>query len=111
MACYLLLAVPGVGAHESTELSPVKVRARAENLEGIAAAGSEGVVSSQRLAALPILRPGEALEMVPSLIVTQHAGDGKANQYFLRGFNLDHGTDFATTVGGVPVNMPTHAHG
>ena len=49
--------------------------------------------------------------MVPGLIVTQHAGDGKANQYFLRGFNLDHGTDFATWVAGVPVNMPTHAHG
>ena len=101
----------GVGAHESTELSAVEVRAKAENLEGIAAVGSEGVVSSQRLAAVPILRPGEALEMVPGLIVTQHAGDGKANQYFLRGFNLDHGTDFATYVGGVPVNMPTHAHG
>ena len=99
------------GAHESVELSTVEVRAKAENLEGIAAAGSEGVVSSQRLAAVPILRPGEALEMVPGLIVTQHAGDGKANQYFLRGFNLDHGTDFATYVGGVPVNMPTHAHG
>ncbi|MFZ2971707.1 MAG: TonB-dependent receptor [Ferribacterium limneticum] len=100
-----------VVAHESTELSAVEVRAKAENLEGIAASGSEGVVSSQRLAAVPILRPGEALEMVPGLIVTQHAGDGKANQYFLRGFNLDHGTDFATYVGGVPVNMPSHAHG
>ena len=108
---YLCLAVTGVGAHESTELSAVEVRARAENLEGVAAAGSEGVVSSQRLAAVPILRPGEVLEMVPGLIVTQHAGDGKANQYFLRGFNLDHGTDFATYVGGVPVNMPSHAHG
>ena len=93
------------------ELSAVEVRARAESLEGIAASGSEGVVSSQRLAAVPVLRPGEALEMVPGLIVTQHAGDGKANQYFLRGFNLDHGTDFATYFGGVPVNMPTHAHG
>ena len=61
MACYLLLAVAGVGAHESTELSAVEVRARAEKLDGIAAAGSEGVVSSHRLAALPILRPGEAL--------------------------------------------------
>ena len=98
-------------AHESIELSAVEVRAKAENLEGVAAAGSQGVVSSQRLASVPILRPGEALEMVPGLIVTQHAGDGKANQYFLRGFNLDHGTDFATYVGGVPVNMPTHAHG
>ena len=108
---YLLLAFGAAQAHESTELSAVEVRARAENMEGIAASGSEGVVSSQRLAAVPMLRPGEALEMVPGLIVTQHAGDGKANQYFLRGFNLDHGTDFATYVGGVPVNMPTHAHG
>ncbi len=108
---YFLAAMSAVGAHESSELSAVEVRARAENLEGIAGSGSEGVVSSQRLAAVPILRPGEALEMVPGLIVTQHAGDGKANQYFLRGFNLDHGTDFATFVGGVPVNMPGHAHG
>jgi len=106
-----MVAMTAVVAHESTELSAVEVRAKAENLEGIAASGSEGVVSSQRLAAVPILRPGEALEMVPGLIVTQHAGDGKANQYFLRGFNLDHGTDFATYIGGVPVNMPTHAHG
>jgi hypothetical protein len=51
------------------------------------------------------------LEFVPGVIVTQHSGDGKANQYFLRGFNLDHGTDFATSVNGVPVNMPTHGHG
>ena len=106
-----MVAMTAVVAHESTELSPVEVRAKAENLEGVAASGSEGVVSSQRLAAVPILRPGEALEMVPGLIVTQHAGDGKANQYFLRGFNLDHGTDFATYLGGVPVNMPSHAHG
>lgn len=95
----------------AVELSAVEVRARSENLEGIATAGSEGVVSSQRLAAVPLLRPAEVLEMVPGLIVTQHAGDGKANQYFLRGFNLDHGTDFATYVGGVPVNMASHAHG
>ena len=48
---------------------------------------------------------------MPGLIVTQHSGDGKANQYFLRGYNLDHGTDFATWVAGMPVNMPTHVHG
>ena len=58
-----------------------------------------------------MLRTGEVLEVVPGLIVTQHSGDGKANQYFLRGFNLDHGTDFAARVEGMPVNMPTHAHG
>src|SRR5574343_2030249 len=100
-----------LAAHEAAELSTIEVRAQAENLHGLARSGSEGIVSSQRLATVPLLRPGEVLEMVPGLIVTQHAGDGKANQYFLRGFNLDHGTDFATYVGGVPVNMPTHAHG
>ncbi|HZX33493.1 MAG TPA: TonB-dependent receptor [Rhodocyclaceae bacterium] len=99
------------GAAEPQALPAVEVRAQANTLLGDAAAGSEGIVSGDRLRAQPILRPGEALETVPGLIVTQHAGDGKANQYFLRGFNLDHGTDFATFVGGVPVNMPTHAHG
>src|SRR5215469_5105062 len=76
-----------------------------------AEAASSGVVTSEQLDNRPLLRPGGVLEAVPGLVVTQHSGDGKANQYFLRGFNLDHGTDFATTVDGVPVNMPTHAHG
>ncbi|MFM6993351.1 MAG: TonB-dependent receptor [Rhodoferax sp.] len=89
----------------------IEIRSQVENLTGTANSGSEGIVSGLRIAALPILRPGEVMEMVPGLIVTQHAGDGKANQYFLRGFNLDHGTDFATFVNGVPANMPTHAHG
>src|SRR6185436_2540773 len=57
-----------------------------------------------------IMRQGEVLETVPGVIVTQHSGEGKANQYFLRGFNLDHGSDFAVSVAGTPVNMPTHAH-
>ena len=56
------------------------------------------------------MRQGEVLETVPGVIVTQHSGEGKANQYFLRGFNLDHGSDFAVSVAGAPVNMPTHAH-
>ncbi len=112
LICSLLLAAGGgVAAQDVPQLSAVEVRAQAENLEGLAMAGSEGVVSGQRLATVPLQRPGEVLEMVPGLIVTQHAGDGKANQYFLRGFNLDHGTDFATYVAGIPVNMPTHAHG
>ena len=68
-------------------------------------------MTSEQLDLRPVLRTGELLEVVPGLIVTQHSGDGKANQYFLRGFNLDHGTDLATSVDGVPVNMPTHAHG
>ena len=72
---------------------------------------SEGTATEEVLENRPLLRPAEVLETVPGLVVTQHSGDGKANQYFLRGFNLDHGTDFATFVDGVPVNMPTHAHG
>jgi outer membrane receptor protein involved in Fe transport len=56
------------------------------------------------------MRQGEVLETVPGVIITQHSGEGKANQYFLRGFNLDHGSDFAMTLAGTPINMPTHAH-
>ncbi len=66
---------------------------------------------AKRVNARPFSRPAEALEVVPGLIVTQHSGDGKANQYFLRGFNLDHGTDLAINVDGMPVNMRTHGHG
>ncbi|PDT90886.1 TonB-dependent receptor [Bradyrhizobium sp. Y36] len=72
---------------------------------------SEITITGEQLNARPFTRPGEALEAVPGLIVTQHSGEGKANQYFLRGYNLDHGTDLAITVDGVPVNMRTHAHG
>lgn len=68
-------------------------------------------ISGREVNAIPFSRPGEALEVVPGLIVTQHSGEGKANQYFLRGFNLDHGTDFAISVDGMPVNMTTHGHG
>ena len=82
-----------------------------DNGIGSSDAASQGVIRAELLKSRPALRPGEVLEFVPGLIVTQHSGDGKANQYFLRGFNLDHGTDFATTVMGLPVNMPSHAHG
>ena len=83
----------------------------AENLVGIAAAASEGAVTARQIEARPIMRAGEVLETVPGVIISQHSGEGKANQYYLRGFNLDHGTDFATTVAGMPVNLPTHGHG
>lgn len=98
-------------AGAEVQFTAIEVRAKAEDVLGIATAGSEGVVAKERIESLPILRPAETLELVPGMIATQHAGDGKANQYFLRGFNLDHGTDFRTTVAGVPVNLPTHAHG
>lgn len=74
-------------------------------------AASATTISGADVNAQPFARPGEALEVVPGLIVTQHSGEGKANQYFLRGFNLDHGTDLAISVDGMPVNMPTHGHG
>src|SRR5262249_7661110 len=82
-----------------------------ENLVGIAVAASQGAITAAQIEARPIMRAGEVLEAVPGVIISQHSGEGKANQYYLRGFNLDHGTDFATTVAGMPVNMPTHAHG
>ena len=74
-------------------------------------AASANQISGEELNARPASRVGEVLEAVPGLIVTQHSGEGKANQYFLRGFNLDHGTDLAISVDGMHVNMPTHGHG
>ena len=82
----------------------------AENLVGVASAGSEGAITAAQLAVRPVNRATEVLETVPGLIISQHSGEGKANQYYLRGFNLDHGFDFGQTIAGIPVNMPTHAH-
>ena len=87
------------------------VRERSNSLLGKADSASEGVVGPRQLERRPILRPGELLETVPGVIITQHSGSGKANQYFLRGFNLDHGTDLAVSLNGIPLNLPTHAHG
>ncbi len=93
------------------ELAPVTIQGTYDNAIRTSDAASQGVVTAKLIENRPTLRPAEVLEFVPGVIVTQHSGDGKANQYFLRGFNLDHGTDFATYVDGMPVNMPTHAHG
>ena len=82
----------------------------AENLVGVASAGSEGAITAAQLTLRPVNRAAEILETVPGMIISQHSGEGKANQYYLRGFNLDHGFDFGQTIAGVPVNMPTHAH-
>lgn len=92
-------------------LPEIIVLGRAEDLTGIAESAAQGRVSQAQFKDRPLLRPGEVLEVIPGLIATQHSGTGKANQYFLRGFNLDHGTDFAASVDGVPINLPTHAHG
>ncbi len=98
-------------ASQATEMPEVVVRGRAEDILGVAVGASEGAIGEADLKDLPLLRRGEIMETVPGLVVTQHSGDGKANQYFLRGFNLDHGTDFAFSVDDVPVNLPSHAHG
>jgi len=83
----------------------------AEDLVGIAQSASQGAITARQLEARPIMRSGEVLETIPGVVISQHSGEGKANQYYLRGFNLDHGTDFATTLAGMPVNMPSHGHG
>jgi outer membrane receptor protein involved in Fe transport len=110
-ALFLPGAAGAAGIPTSSPLEEIVVTAQRIGLIGASRAASEGVVLAIQLEGRPVLRPGEILEVVPGLVVTQHSGDGKANQYFLRGFNLDHGTDFATRVDGIPVNMPTHAHG
>lgn len=92
-------------------LPAVRVFGRGVDLLGVADTASQGYVGPEELARRPILRPAEILEAVPGLVITQHSGPGKANQYFLRGFQLDHGTDFAVTLEGVPQNLPSHAHG
>jgi outer membrane receptor for Fe3+-dicitrate len=92
-------------------LEPVVVSGRAAVLLGIAGSASQGQVGQTEIERRPLLRPAEVLEVIPGLATTQHSGTGKANQYFLRGFNLDHGTDFFTRVDGMPVNLPTHGHG
>ena len=92
-------------------LDTMKVSGRIDDLIGVAGSASEGRVGAADLQLRPITREGELLETVPGVIVTQHSGEGKANQYFVRGFNLDHGTDFQTRLEGMPLNLPTHGHG
>lgn len=108
----IFLAIPiGVRAGGVPTLGVVEVTANTDELIGEAGTASEGTVTARQLENRPLLRPAEVLEVVPGLIISQHSGDGKANQYYLRGFNLDHGTDFATRLMGMPVNLPTNAHG
>jgi outer membrane receptor protein involved in Fe transport len=93
------------------QLDEIQVTAERLGLMGSASTASEGIVVNDELALTPAFRVGQLLETVPGLQVTSHSGEGKANQYLLRGYNLDHGTDLATFVDGMPVNEPTHAHG
>ena len=113
------LALSFLSAQVSASGIPIKleeVTITAQHLDARALIGqsdsaTEGLVLREQLEQRPVSRAAELLEFVPGMIATQHSGEGKANQYFLRGFNLDHGTDFAMSVDGVPVNMRTHGHG
>jgi outer membrane receptor protein involved in Fe transport len=92
-------------------IEEIQVTAERLGLMGTSTTASQGIVVNDELALTPAYRVAQLLETVPGLQVTSHSGEGKANQYLLRGFNLDHGTDLATFVDGMPVNEPTHAHG
>ncbi len=98
-------------ADNSLQLEEVDVTASRRDLLGTASTASEGVVDDKEIQLTPIYRPGQVLETVPGLTVTSHSGEGKANQYLMRGYNLDHGTDLETYVDAMPINQPTHAHG
>jgi hypothetical protein len=110
-------ATPAAPPADPDPADPVKiyddllVTGRAADLLGVADSATEGSTGREDLARRPVLRPGELLETVPGVIITQHSGSGKANQYFLRGFNLDHGTDFRINLDGMQVNSPSHGHG
>jgi len=94
-----------------TALPEVAVEGRATSLVGIAESASQGIAGQPEFKYRPLSRVGELVEVVPGTLATQHSGSGKANQFFLRGFNLDHGTDFTTSLDGIPLNLPSHAHG
>jgi hypothetical protein len=95
----------------SSVSTTIKVQGREDSLIGVADSATQGTVGGTEIQDRPILRSGEILETIPGVIITQHAGGGKANQYFLRGFNLDHGTDIAIFIDDMPLNLPSHAHG
>ncbi|MDE2412386.1 MAG: TonB-dependent receptor [Sphingomonadales bacterium] len=114
MLAFAAALVP-VAAHAEEpphdDADQIVIYGRALDQIGIATSGSEGVVGYADFENRPIGRVGELAENVPGLIATQHSGSGKANQYFLRGFNLDHGTDLAGYIDGAPINMRSHGHG
>ena len=114
----LALALAGIVALPITaraggeqELQKVIINGSATSQVGVADSASVGTVTQKQLEARTAYRPGELLEAAPGLVVSQHSGEGKANQFYLRGFNLDHGTDLRTSVDGMLVNQRSHGHG
>lgn len=124
LACAAAVALPAAAAQAQDAAEPAAVQAtagpagdeiivfgRGEAKIGTATAASEGTVAGSDLLVRPLLRVAELLEAVPGMIAAQHSGSGKANQYFLRGFNLDHGSDFTTYIDGVQMSLRSHGHG
>ena len=110
IASLLMIGAGSVVADDIRSLPPVEVVSR-YSLLGAADSANEGAVGQAQIDNRVVARTGEVLEVIPGLIVSQHSGEGKANQYFLRGFNLDHGLDFKITLDGMPINQRSHAHG
>ncbi|NKB35608.1 MAG: TonB-dependent receptor [Gammaproteobacteria bacterium] len=110
-ALFLLLSLCNTSICADTEtIEEVTVWGRAFDLIGDADSASQGLVGYADFSTRPLLRVGELVEVVPGMIATQHSGPGKANQYFLRGMNLDHGSDFSGRVDGMQIDMRSHAH-
>jgi|MEHZ01.5.fsa_nt_MEHZ011334633.1_32 hypothetical protein len=109
----LSIAASSAGYAQTQEIHVEDVLVFGRSLEqiGNAEAASEGTVGGADLAVRPLLKVAELLEAVPGMVAAQHSGSGKANQYFMRGFNLDHGTDFTNYVDDVPFNLRSHGHG
>ncbi|HEY0588206.1 MAG TPA: TonB-dependent receptor [Pseudoduganella sp.] len=105
------LLLPAAAQADDLFMQRVLVEGTRASQVGVADSAGMGSVSQRQLEARTIYRPGELLEATPGLVASQHSGEGKANQFYLRGFNLDHGTDLRTTVDGMPVNQRSHAHG
>jgi len=110
-AAFVLCTGVAALAEGVQKLDEVEVVGNGRGVASGSDTANQGTVTQKQIEARPNYRPGELLEAAPGLIVTQHSGEGKANQYFLRGINLDHGTDIAITVDGMPVNQRSHGHG
>ena len=108
-ACSAL--APPLLAQQASDTGETVVVGRSNDLVGLVESATVGEVGREELERRPLLRPGELLETVPGIVITQHSGAGKGNQFFLRGFNLDHGTDLAVRLNGVPLNLRSHGHG
>lgn len=114
-ASFIVLLAPtfsGIALGQASErVEEVVIFGRNADLVGEARSASVGYVGGADLLIRPLVKTAELLESMPGMVAVQHSGSGKANQYFLRGFNLDHGTDYTVHLDGVPMNMRSHGHG